>query len=285
MFQKILEAILALFRSVFGSSIPKPAPEKKVPQPIIEGPQDASELDPIPNDTLLVIERLEEVLEEAAALKPIETLDDIVEIPQPNGRYAWCLDNGHGKLTAGKRSPLFEDGVTRFFEYEFNRDIVHRIAKKLETHGIEHYIVVPEVEIGDFLEGRVTRANAWASRLPKCFVSVHANAGPVQNNDRDWSTAAGAETWYYHNSIQGKKMAAVFQHHICEKTGFRNRGIKSQATQQFYVLQKTQMPAILTENGFYNNKTEVLFLMSEEGRQKIADAHVAAILEIEQNGL
>ncbi len=45
------------------------------------------------------------------------------------------------------------------------------------------------------------------------------------------------------------------------------------------------MPAILTENGFYNNKTEVLFLMSEEGRQKIADAHVAAILEIEQNGL
>jgi N-acetylmuramoyl-L-alanine amidase len=114
---------------------------------------------------------------------------------------------------------------------------------------------------------------------------VHANAGPVPDDTRDWSMASGAETWYYHTSVPGRKLAAVFQKHICEKTGFRNRGIKSQATKQFFVLQKTLMPAILTENGFYNNKTEVLFLMSEEGRQKIADAHVAAILEIEQNGL
>ena len=45
----------------------------------------------------------------------------------PSGRQArflWCLDNGHGKLTAGKRSPVFDDGETQFLEYEFNRDIV-----------------------------------------------------------------------------------------------------------------------------------------------------------------
>ncbi|MDP4819887.1 MAG: N-acetylmuramoyl-L-alanine amidase [Saprospiraceae bacterium] len=283
MLQQIIQAIRALFQSIFDSA---PSPRINA-EPPLEKPQDASELDPIPNDTLLVIERLEEVIDQAAALKPVETLDSSPEVPvtKPSGRYAWCLDNGHGKLTAGKRSPLFDDGVTRFFEYAFNRDIVQRIARSLTQHGIEHLVVVPEEEIGDFLEGRVARANDWASQLPKCFVSVHANAGPVPDDTRDWSMASGAETWYYHTSVSGRKLAAVFQKHICEKTGFRNRGIKSQATKQFFVLQKTLMPAILTENGFYNNKTEVLFLMSEEGRQKIADAHVAAILEIEQNGL
>ena len=45
------------------------------------------------------------------------------------------------------------------------------------------------------------------------------------------------------------------------------------------------MPAVLTENGFYNNKAEALQLMREEVRQKIADAHVAAIVEIEENGI
>ena len=47
----------------------------------------------------------------------------------------------------------------------------------------------------------------------------------------------------------------------------------------------TRMTAVLTENGFYNNKKEALNLMKEEVRQQIADAHVAAILEIEENGL
>ena len=45
------------------------------------------------------------------------------------------------------------------------------------------------------------------------------------------------------------------------------------------------MPAVLTENGFYNNKEECKLLLQDDIRQKIADAHVAAILEIEKNGI
>mgnify|MGYP000817767973 FL=1 len=32
------------------------------------------------------------------------------------------IDNGHGRATAGKRSPVWPDGK-QLFEYEFNRDI------------------------------------------------------------------------------------------------------------------------------------------------------------------
>ncbi len=45
------------------------------------------------------------------------------------------------------------------------------------------------------------------------------------------------------------------------------------------------MPAALTENVFYNNKEEAAELMKPEVSQKIAVAHVEAILEIEKSGL
>ena len=201
-------------------------------------------------------------------------------------KFLWCLDNGHGKLTAGKRSPIFDDGETQFFEYEFNRDIVARIIKQLEEKGVAFFNVVPEVKVGNILEERVNRTNRKKSKLPKLFVSIHANAAPAKSS-KDWAPASikGIETWYFHNSKKGQKVASIFQKHLIEETGFNNRHLKSRPDRQFYVLRKTRMTAILTENGFYNNKAEAAALMTDEVRQQIADAHVKAILEIEENGI
>ena len=204
----------------------------------------------------------------------------------PKNRYLWCLDNGHGKLQPGKRSPYFDDGKTRFFEYEFNRDVVLKIMKGLDKHGVKYYDVVPDfLEVGSFLSERVERANKKKSDLDKIYLSVHSNAGPAAENEWIGDNVKGAETWYAQNSTRGKKLAAVFQKHIILKTGFKNRNLKSTAITPLYVLEKTTMPAILTENGFYNNKLEVMELMKDSVRQKVADAHVEAILEIEKNGI
>ncbi|MEZ4958906.1 MAG: N-acetylmuramoyl-L-alanine amidase [Saprospiraceae bacterium] len=201
-------------------------------------------------------------------------------------RYLWCLDNGHGKLQPGKRSPLFDDGKTQFFEYEFNRDVVEKIMKALDKQGVKYFDVVPDyLEVGSFLEERVDRANKKKSDLPKIYVSVHSNAGPTADGSWVPNTIQGVETWYAQNSQKGMKIAAVFQKHIVEKTGFKDRNLKSTAISSLYVLTKTTMPAILTENGFYNNKEQVKELMKDAVRQKIADAHVDAILEIEKNGI
>ena len=216
-----------------------------------------------------------------------ETQDDTnTSIPSNHSsRYLWCLDNGHGKFTSGKRSPELADG-NRLFEYEFNRDIVKRIMEALDKKGIAYFNVVPEVEIDNFLEGRVKRANEKKSDLPKIYLSIHSNAAPAQSS-RHWASDAisGIETWFFHNSRRGRKLATVFQKHIVKKTGWKNRHIKSRPNSQFFVIRKTKMPAILTENGFYNNKRECLELMKNDVRQKIADAHVNAILEIEMNGI
>lgn len=319
MFSKIIQAIKNLFAALFGgrkkeTNPTTPTPLKPRPETVDPFPQDGAEIKP---DTIVVVtNEFDQVTfppnkpDTEASKEPLE-VDDTDDEPEPvveptvaetttpaekpttqpepkkpTQRYLWCLDNGHGKQTPGKRSPLFDDGETRFWEYEFNRDIVARIIKKLEAAGVAYYNVVPEVEIGDFLEGRVGRANKKKSDLPKLYVSVHSNAAPAAGSE-SWSTstASGIETWFFHGSKRGQKFAQIFQKHLVEKTELKSRGLKSKPDGQFFVLRKTNMTSVLTENGFYNNKAEAAKLMTDAMRQKIADAHVAAILEIEEHGL
>ena len=83
------------------------------------------------------------------------------------------LDNGHGQETAGKRSPKFPDG-SQFFEWEFNRDIVGRIAKQLKKEGIKYEILVPEIQDISLTE-RCKRANKiWTNNGKKGFLVSRA---------------------------------------------------------------------------------------------------------------
>jgi N-acetylmuramoyl-L-alanine amidase len=326
MFKKFFEAIGNLFKSLFGGGKKetKPTPRPRPVQPAIdirpEEPQDASEVeaddvlvspetppilidptlpdrdfdedlitdgeeeDEVPTSEDIVVEPTADPTEEE--MDPAPTGEDAAEEPKHEPRFLWCLDNGHGSLQAGKRSPVFDDGETQLFEYEFNRDIVKRMIEKLDAAGVKYFNVVPEVEVGSFLRERVDRANKKKSDLPKLYVSIHANAASTAE-DSDWTAdhIKGIETWHYHNSSKGKKLAAVFQRHLIEHTGMNSRGLKSRSSSQFYVLRATRMTSVLTENGFYNNKQEALELMKDEVRQQIADAHVAAILEVEKNGI
>lgn len=319
----MLQAIIDFFKKLFGflkptSTKPKPPPIPPVEMPEVDPaePQDGSEILP---DTAVVIINEEEPIFEDVPPDPFGKPSDQVEIPEPEEeptegsseseatppgdevvevippttdparpghrqRYLWCLDNGHGKLTKGKRSPVLDDGKTQFFEYEFNRDIVRRITEKLDEIGVAYYNVVPEIDVDNFLEGRVARANTKRSELPKIYLSIHSNAGPTRTPN-DWTTASGIETWFFHGSTKGRKLAGIFQKELISRLKWRNRNIRSQTTGQFYVLRNTNMPAVLTENGFYNNREEVKLLIREDIRQTIAEAHVAAILEIEKNGL
>ncbi len=318
MFSKFFNAIKSLFSSLFGASKKTAVQPQKlkptIPDELI--PQDGSEVKPdtivaeasemdrivlLPNDPSKDFD--EDIFEETeqpkvetpkppvaeakpAADKPADKPAEQPAKPVQQGRYLWCLDNGHGKKTPGKRSPVFDDKKTQFFEYEFNRDIVKRIIKQLDEKGIAYFNVVPEVDIDDFLEGRVNRANNKTSELPKLFVSVHSNASPAKSaNDWGPDNVSGIETWFYHGSKRGQKMASIFQKYLIKETGFKNRHLKSKPEGQFYVLRKTKMTSVLTENGFYNNKKEAAELMKDEVRQKIADAHVAAIVEIEKDGI
>ena len=217
---------------------------------------------------------------EAAPEPPLEA--SLTHTP----RYLWCLDNGHGEGTPGKRSGLFEDG-SQLFEYEFNRGVNNILMAKLDEIGVKYYNVVPEVE-GDILLGtRVSRANNKETDLPggKIYVSIHANA----NGSSGWdpANARGIETWFYGGSWRSKKIASAFHRHLIKDMGWKDRALRyhDPYSRSFYVLRKTSMPAILLENGFYTSREEAELLRLDEIREQLANAYVKAIMDIEKNGI
>ncbi len=187
------------------------------------------------------------------------------------------LDNGHGKETAGKRSPVWADG-SQLFEYEFNRDIVRRIAEKLEAENIPYRILVPEEnDIG--LSERARRANTIAKENGgKAYVlSIHANAG----GGTDW------EVWTSPGQTAADKIATVFFEEAGREftpDGWRMRADYSDGDPDkeanFTILVKTTCPAILTENFFMDTEKDCRFIMSDAGRERIANMHVAAIKRV-----
>ena len=72
------------------------------------------------------------------------------------------------------------------------------------------------------------------------------------------------------------------QNNLIEETGWGDRGVKFA---RFKVLRSTNMPAILTENGFYTNYLECRKMMQDLWKKRIAYAHYKSILKYEQINL
>lgn len=185
------------------------------------------------------------------------------------------LDNGHGITTPGKRSPKWKDGA-QLFEYEFNRDIVQRVAKMLEAENIVFRVLVPET-IDISLAERCRRANRIYSQTGgKCFlVSVHANAGG----------GTGWEVWTSKGQTKADPMATIMYNEA--KKAFPEWKMRSDffdgdpdKESQFYILVHTNAPAMLTENFFMDTEKDCRFLISDEGRERIAKMHFEAIKKL-----
>jgi N-acetylmuramoyl-L-alanine amidase len=216
----------------------------------------------------------------------VETMDTEYR----NKNFFVLLDNGHAKSTPGKRSPKLPNGE-RFYEWEFNRDVVSRIASGLDKLGIKYHILVPETDKDIALSERARRANEYCEKYgtKNClFISVHSNA--LGNGDK-WESAGKWSVWTTVGVTKSDAYAKVFYDVAEEKLrpfGFGCRDGKVQGNENlgpdyeenFTVIYKTRCPAILTENLFYTNRQECEFLMTDTGRQVIADIHIEGIKRV-----
>ena len=195
------------------------------------------------------------------------------------------LDNGHASTTPGKRSPIWDDGY-QFFEYEFNRDVVSRIAKELDKLGIKYEIITPEVDKDISLSTRASRANAFCKKYGtnNClFISVHANACA----NGTWCNARGWSVYTTKGVTKSDAIATLFFNEaesLLPRFNMTTRKDMSDGDpdyeENFTVLYKTLCPAILTENLFMDNKTDCGFIRTDWGREIIARIHVNAIKKL-----
>lgn len=166
-------------------------------------------------------------------------------------RYKIAVDAGHGGfgVTPGKRSP---DGE---FEWSFNNKVVLALIERLSQYGCFDVCRTddPTGKTDVPLATRVKRANDFCANL---FVSAHQNA-----NRSEWGSHGGTETFYYGADPKGKRLATLVQKRLIDALGLRDRGVKDGS--KLYVINNTNMTAILTEGAFMDSTTDIAVLRDD----------------------
>lgn len=185
----------------------------------------------------------------------------------------------HHKTTPGKRSP-----DNRLLEFSYSREIIERIIKKLTEFGCDVENPIPETEKELSLGEQCKIVNKIYDECNgNCIcVTPHVNAAA---DGSQWMSGRGWEAYTSRGNTKADELATCLYEAAkeCLPPGTKMRTDYSDGDPDkeagFYILKHTKMPAVLTENLFQDNKDEVDFLLSEEGKESITNLHVQGILK------
>ena len=184
-------------------------------------------------------------------------------------------DPGHGENTAGKRSP---DG--RLLEWKYSREIAAEVVKRLKTMDYNaQQLVTEENDIS--LSVRCKRVNDICKHFGASnvlVVSIHCNAAGA---DGKWHDARGWQVCVSLNASAKSKQLASYLFDAAQAQGLKMRSPKPGQkwwAQNLAICRDTNCPAVLTENLFQDNLSDVEYLLSDEGREAIVNLHVQGII-------
>lgn len=181
-------------------------------------------------------------------------------------KFKVCIDPGHGTREANQ-SP---DG--RYLEYKMTWDLSNRIKDLLlKTGRFEVILTKDNEEETPLLSARAAKANAWGADI---YLSTHSNA--VGGSGWDESVH-GWTVWIY---ARGGKRERLAQHMLkqCRENGVDLFGSELY-TARFAVLARTNMPAVLAENYFHTNQSDVNKLQTDAELDKLAMVQAQGILD------
>jgi N-acetylmuramoyl-L-alanine amidase len=193
---------------------------------------------------------------------------------EPLQKITVILDPGHGKSTPGKRSPVLDDG-RQLFEYQYTRALCNKIQELLLKDNIRSILTVlddsdPSLsERAEIVNNIVKTEN---NKGNKCiFISVHGNAA----GSGGWFAANGWEIYTTESQNNSDKLAKCFVDTF--KDIFPDRKLRGHKEKNFTVIYKVNCVAVLTENFFYDNKSECKFMLSDECIELTSKLHVESI--------
>ena len=185
------------------------------------------------------------------------------------------IDNGHGENTPGKRSP---DGRLR--EWAYSREIADMVVAGLRKLGIDAERIVKE-DTDVPLSERFRRANAIYKEAGKkaILVSIHCTAA---GNGSSWMSAKGWSVFVSNNASSNSKKLADCLGQVAECIPVPVR--KQMPGREYWeqnlaICRDTNCPAVLTENFFQDNKEDVEYLLSREGKDAVAQIHIEGIVK------
>lgn len=205
------------------------------------------------------------------------------------------LGTAHGSNVPGKCSPDM-----RFREYQHSREICRLLQGELTARGVRSVIDIPD-ETEPSLAYRTDLVNKIVAKnggKDNCiYVSIHVNAA---GSDGKWHNAGG---WCAFTTVGTTKADALAEClyefarvRLAPYADIMDKGKKhgdyspaqrpfridksdgdSDLESNFWVLRKTTCPAVLTENMFQDNKSDVNFLLSNSGMLAIVALHADGI--------
>lgn len=168
------------------------------------------------------------------------------------------LDAGHGGSDSGavgfglKEKDIVLKIVKYTRDYLNNNYTGHSIRLSRST---DKYLTLTQ---------RTNDANNWGATV---FVSFHINAGG----------GIGYEDFIFNGTVSNAtKSLQNAIHKEVSKHFTKNRGKKRA---NFAVLRQSKMPAVLTECGFIDNKTDTDFLRKDSNLKKLGESHAKGIAE------
>lgn len=162
-----------------------------------------------------------------------------------------ALDAGHGKYTPGKRTPADER------EWSFNAKVLLAAKKRLEEYEDVKVLRLDDAS-GQTDVPLITRTNKANAAKADVLVSIHHNA-----NTGVWGSWGGVETYAYTPLSANPKshaLAKAVHSKVVKAMGLRDRGIQGK---DLHMVRESKMPAILTEGGFMDSKTDIGALRSD----------------------
>src|SRR5437773_8732534 len=165
------------------------------------------------------------------------------------------IDAGHGGHDRG--------GIPgqRISEKDMTLDVAQRLRNVLAASGYR-VVMTRDSDVFVPLATRVAIANSYRNAI---FVCVHFNATNRMG-------AGGIETYFY--SRDSLPPASAVHYYVVGGAPSANRGVRRRG---YYVLRKTNIPAVLVECGFLTNPTEGAYAQSTSYRQKLATEIAAGI--------
>lgn len=181
------------------------------------------------------------------------------------------LDSGHGIDTPGKCSP-----DKRLLEWKFARELTTLIISKFL--GVKIINLMEGIDKDESLSSRCRRINTLAKTDKQTIViSIHVNAA---GNGSKWLNAQGWSVFVSNNASNNSKRLADCLYNQAYASKIKTR--KPSKDQKYWVknlaiCRDTNCPAVLVENMFMDNKQDVEYLLSQEGKDNLANIVVKGI--------
>lgn len=205
---------------------------------------------------------------------------------QNKGDLFICIHADSGPLNTGRRLT----GTRTVTRYKITYTGKGKKKKKKSTP------YTAEEPVYEYYKMPLTRSgtSVWIFAAHKTSDKLKAIMDQEGQTESEYEVEAGADSSFNSfdfNTPEGRTIAQIYAKRYQEKsdrlatlvneevetTGRPTLGV-SQRQKGIWVLQATNMPAILVETGFINNPEDERYLNSEEGQQEIAESITKAII-------